>query len=165
MKNTHCPCKIVRLFVKQRKVLEMIGKRIYQVRSWYFHLAFWTTIFWYSVLVSRSLRHKTWNFHAYVEKQRRRRRTRKKNKTRAALHECCMLRIALKRKLARDSINAVLRTALKSSIWFRRKKSPILFIRRTNYFFKFSTSILKTSKQINEESTHFYLFNTILISI
>jgi hypothetical protein len=39
-----------------------------------------------------------------------------KKKTRAALHECCMLRIALKRKLARDSINAVLRTALKSSI-------------------------------------------------
>jgi hypothetical protein len=39
-----------------------------------------------------------------------------KKKTRAALHKCSMLRIALKkRKLSPDYINAVLRTALKKT--------------------------------------------------
>src|SRR5271163_4879040 len=63
------PCKIVRLLVTQRKVLRMIGEWIYQVRSSYFYLAF--ERLFSDFPLSRSLRHKTRTFHAYVEKRRR----------------------------------------------------------------------------------------------
>jgi hypothetical protein len=99
----------------------MVRKRIYQVGSKYFHLAFERLFSDFSF--SKSLRHKTRTFHAYTqhyinvyasqrikeeEVEEEEEKEEEKKQTRAALHESSMLRIAFKRtKLAQHYMNAL----------------------------------------------------------
>ncbi len=91
LKNTKPSIKIVffGLSVDERILPRKIGKRIYRVRPRYFHFAF-KRIF-SDLSFSRSLRHKTSTFDAYVEKRKRTRwhtsKTRVRNAVRTWL-EC-----------------------------------------------------------------------------
>jgi hypothetical protein len=96
----------VGIFVKERKVLSKIRKQMLQVWSRYFHLVF--ERLFSDFPFSRSLRHKTSTFDAYVEKVKRRRRKKKRKLAKRYINAYASHRIKKKkkRKLASDYRNA-----------------------------------------------------------
>jgi ribosomal protein S25 len=110
------PCKISQRFVKQWKVLAKIWKRIYQVRSRYFYLAF-ERLFSHIPFL-RSFEHKKRKKNAYEEtKKKKKKKKKKKRKTRDALHECSMLRTALKIIEKRKTLTNSVITTRKKMFW------------------------------------------------